>query len=171
MGVYGPYRRPHRGLTPACETGFVSAERSKRRDEKWAARYARSQVKAERIARQSGNDWPPSVTAVSTVTAPDGQHFRFLLIAPGEPTSDREYPFIILSYVAAGFFRGAKLPFDNDYWIVVAQRQRGPWRGFETIHRASFLKSADAAEHLRTVRQRVENGESIPATQIGTDSG
>jgi hypothetical protein len=105
---------------------------------------------------------------VSTVTAPDVQNFRFRLIAPGEPTSEREYPFIILGYLGALFRWTSKA--DNEHWNVVAQRQRGPWRRFETIYRASFMHSADAAAHLGAVRQRVENGESIPATPAGTET-
>ncbi|MEO8266167.1 MAG: ATP-binding protein [Ilumatobacteraceae bacterium] len=51
---------------------------------------------------------------------------------------------------------------------MVVQRQRGPWRGFDTIHRASFATAADAVDHLEGLRHRIEAGESIlvPALQI-----
>ncbi len=142
----------------------MTDEWANRRDERWATRYARSQVRADRIARQGTVDWPPPVPAVSTPTAPDGASLRLCLIGPGEPTGDREYPFIILGYLGALFVRDWSPKTDNEQWIVVVQRQRGPWRGFDTIHRASFTKPADAAAHLESLRHRIEAGEVIPTT-------
>jgi hypothetical protein len=142
----------------------VSDDRARRRDAKWAARYARSQAKAERIARQDGADWPLPVASISTATTPNGDELRLRLIAPGEPTGEREYPFIILGYIGAFLMRGSWTPrTDNERWIVMVQRQRGPWRGFDTIYEMSFASSAEAVAHLQGVRHRIESGEPIPA--------
>ena len=130
-------------------------------------RYARSQISAERIARQGSVDWPPPVPAVSTLTAHDGASLRLCLIGPGEPTGDREYPFIILGYLGylgAFLLRHWTPRSHNEQWVVVVQRQRGPWRGFDTIHRAAFATGADAAAHLERLRHRFEAGEAIPTT-------
>ena len=144
----------------------MSDDRAKRRDAKWAARYARSQAGMKRLANRHDPifDWPVGATAVSTVSGPNGETRRLRLVAPGEPVGEREYPLILRGYVGMFVWLpgrwGTKA--DNDRWVVLVQRQRGPWRGFDTIHNASFDKAADAAAYLQAVRRCIEAGEPIP---------
>ena len=101
---------------------------------------------------------------MSTLTAHDGTSLRLRLIGPGEPTGDREYPFIILGYLGAFVLRHWTPRSDNEQWVVVVQRQRGQWRGFDTIHRAAFATGTDAAALLEGLRHRIEAGEAILTT-------
>lgn len=103
-----------------------------------------------------------TVAALSTVQAPDGQRCRLRLLAPGEPERG-EGPFATLSLVLYWLTRGlVQLVAPSTRWVVLVQRQRGPWRGFETLHSASFVELADAERHARQVRATIERGEPLP---------
>lgn len=103
-----------------------------------------------------------TVAALSTVQAPDGRRCRIRVLAPGEPERG-EGPFAMLSIVLHWVTRGlVTLIAPSTRWVVLVQRQRGPWRGFETLHSASFVELADAERHARQVRTAIEHGQPLP---------
>ena len=148
------------------ELRVMKDDRAKRREAKWAARYERSRARFVLRAQQHDSilDWPVGATAVSTASGPNGETRRLRLVPPGDPVGERDYPFILRGYSGLFLrFPGLRAPqADNCQWVVLVQRQRGPFRGFDTVHSASFSTPADAAAYLQAMRRCIEAGDPLP---------
>jgi hypothetical protein len=83
-------------------------------------------------------------------------------VAPGEPV-EHEGRFAALAFLGTVLSRGAWTPrSDNSQWVVVVERQRGPWRNFDIIRTFPFARADAAAAHLQVVREALEAGRPIP---------
>lgn len=92
----------------------------------------------------------------------DGRRYRLRLIAPGEPLSHEGAVNTGIA-LAALISRGSWAPSSsNQQWVVRLERQRGPWRGFDTLHSSAFADVGDAERHLTRVRDALERGEDVP---------
>jgi hypothetical protein len=97
------------------------------------------------------------------VNDPDGRHYQLRLMPPGEPGSG-EARFAVVSILKRVLTRGLWVHNDaNRNWVAVVQRQRGPWRRFETVESKSFAVYKPAAQYLLEVRKLIKAGE-YPAT-------
>lgn len=140
---------------------------SSRSDRRWLLRYERAQRSIERAAAQQdhtalGRPGP----ALVAVDDPQGVRFDLRLVAPGEPV-EHEAWFNLGATIATFVSRGAWTPeADNSQWVVVVERQRGPWRNFDIIRTFPFRRAADAAAHLQRVREALEAGRPIPEPSV-----
>lgn len=134
----------------------------RRSDKWWEARYAKSQALIEQGQREASTEIPiPYVPALSTLTAPDGSQFMLRLIPPGEPL-DHVGRFVATAMLLALLSRGTvSYTAENQFFIAVVERQRGPWRGFDKVAVRYFHHYADAAQFLQIARQNLEHGRPV----------
>lgn len=103
-----------------------------------------------------------TVAALSTVQAPDGERYRIRVLTPGEPQRG-EGLFATLAIALQFATRGlVSLREPSTRWTVLVQRQRGPWRGFDTLRSASFVEPVDAERFAQQVSAAIERGEPLP---------
>jgi len=97
--------------------------------------------------------------ALVIIDGSDGRRYRLRLIAPGEPVSHEGAVNTGIA-LATLLSRGSWTPrSSNQSWVVRLERQRGPWRGFDTLRSSTFTDVGDAERHLRSLRDALERGE------------
>ncbi len=121
----------------------MSGERRRRSDERWAARYQRSQAAfeaADRLSEGAGG-WAESVQGG------DGARYRIVVIPPGEPVGSDPWFYVIL--VLSWLTRGLVYPTaKNQHWVVEVRRSpKGP-----DVSRVRLSTYREALDHVRTLR-------------------
>jgi hypothetical protein len=123
----------------------------------WDRRYARSQAAVEQVSGPGGAAVDAART--SLLTARDGSKWRLSIVPPGEPVTGTPI-FALLVWLGVFLFRGYFVPSsDNGRFVVVAARQRGPWRGFEHVVVDGFDDPAKAVERFKTLRSIIVDGD------------
>jgi hypothetical protein len=120
----------------------MSQESRQRRDQRWAARYEKSQAAFDARGRDSdrAGGW------VERVAGPDGVSFRNEVIPPGEPV-DGDYCFYA-RFVLSWFVRGWYPRASNEDWVVEVR----PDRGRAAVTRLQFATFLEALEYVRLAR-------------------
>jgi hypothetical protein len=121
----------------------MNDERRRRSDERWAARYRRSQAAfeaADRLSEGAGG-W------VESVQGADGVRYRIVVIPPGEPVGSD--PLFYVSLVLSWLTRGLVHPTaKNQHWVVEVRRST---KG-SSVSRVRFSTYREALDHVRTLR-------------------
>jgi hypothetical protein len=104
----------------------------------------------------------PPGESFSTPMSPEGTQHRVRIIAPGEPV-EHEGRFAAMAYLGGFVARGWRPEADTAQWVVLVERQRGPWRGFDVVHLQAFWDPQKAAKHYAVVKADVEAGHPIGA--------
>jgi hypothetical protein len=137
----------------------VNAKSASRRDRRWQARYAKSQRSFERtLSRIPDELRVPRPSGVITVSV-EGENYMLRLFSPGEPIK-HENLWAGFYLVCGLFLRGQHLVHrrGDDTWVVRLQRQRGAWRGFETVWLSSFVDYHEAITTFNKVGLSLEAG-------------
>jgi hypothetical protein len=121
----------------------MSGERRRRSDERWAARYRRSQAAFDAAGRLSdgAGGW------VEVVHGRDGERYRIVVTPPGEPVGSD--PWFYITLVLSWLTRGLVNPqAKNQHWVVDVRRSpKGP--EVSLVRLASYREALD---HVRTLR-------------------
>jgi hypothetical protein len=99
-------------------------------EDKWAARYARSQRAIERAAVASDREWGGREIGASSriVASSSGDRYRIRRVAPGDSV-DHEVAAGIVGFLSMLVTRGVPLvESSNARWVVVVDLLRGPFR-------------------------------------------
>jgi hypothetical protein len=121
----------------------MSGERRRRSDERWAARYQRSQAAFDAAGRLSdaAGGWAESVQGG------EGARYRIVVIPPGEPVGSD--PWFYVTLVLSWLTRGLVYPTaKNQHWVVEVRRStKGP-----DVSRVRLSTYSEALDHVRTLR-------------------
>ena len=121
----------------------MNDERRRRSDERWAARYRRSQAAfeaADRLSEGAGG-W------VESVQGADGARYRIVVIPPGEPVGSD--PLFYVTLVLSWLTRGLVYPTaKNQHWVVEVRRST---KG-SSVSRVRLSTYREALVHVRTLR-------------------
>ena len=132
----------------------MSEQSKQRRDERWAARYEKSQAAFDARGRDSdlAGGW------TERISGPDQVVYRICVIAPGQPDGRDWWYYARLPMVlfVPGWFPRAR----NEDWVVdVKPDQRGA-----QVTRARFKTYLQALEHVRRARLVVTTGSGTVAS-------
>lgn len=147
-------------MTGACR--HMSDTSKRRRNERWAARYEKSQAAFDARGRDSelAGGW------VERLSGPNHVAYRIDVTPPGEPVGRDVWFYIRLPL--SWFVRGWTPRASNEYWVVEVKQEQPP----SALTSERFRTYREALEYVRKTRLVVTTGrgslDSLTSTQTPT---